>query len=211
MSDINTVMENLSKKRPIFHSEADFQHALAWEIHKQLPESAIRLERRYSKGNKRIYFDIWIDYKGETIIIELKYKTKEVSVEIDNEKFNLRNHGAWDLGRYDFIKDISRLEKIVLSNKNKTGYAIFLTNDNSYWEDPLKEPETIDRNFRIHSGKDIKGNLKWVGGSPGTIKNRNSIKIRGNYKIDWNGYSKQKVNQYGLFKYVVIPVGRRIL
>ena len=28
----------------MFHSEADFQHALAWQIHEAAPESQVRLE-----------------------------------------------------------------------------------------------------------------------------------------------------------------------
>ena len=32
--DIHNLMQGLSYSRPVFHSEADFQHALAWHIHK---------------------------------------------------------------------------------------------------------------------------------------------------------------------------------
>jgi hypothetical protein len=31
--DLPHLMDALAAQRPIFHSEADFQHALAWEIH----------------------------------------------------------------------------------------------------------------------------------------------------------------------------------
>jgi len=33
MNDIPQVLAELSRRRPIFHSEAGLQHALAWEIH----------------------------------------------------------------------------------------------------------------------------------------------------------------------------------
>jgi hypothetical protein len=42
---VSAVLTALAKQRPIFHSEADFQHAIAWEIHKHLPRASVRLER----------------------------------------------------------------------------------------------------------------------------------------------------------------------
>ena len=59
--DINIIHEfrkNLAKYRKIFHSEADFQHALAWQIHKEMPDCKIRLE---FKPNPRVNMsvDIW--------------------------------------------------------------------------------------------------------------------------------------------------------
>ena len=44
MLDIHGLMSKLRKRRPIFHSEADFQHALAWEIHLANPSHQVRLE-----------------------------------------------------------------------------------------------------------------------------------------------------------------------
>lgn len=35
-NSINTAMASLAKGRPIFHSEADFQHALAWQLQTML-------------------------------------------------------------------------------------------------------------------------------------------------------------------------------
>ena len=50
--DIPKIMNELSKLRPIFHSEADFQHALAWEVHRCFPEAAIRLELPFKAGGR---------------------------------------------------------------------------------------------------------------------------------------------------------------
>ena len=43
---LHTTMDSLAAKRPIFHSEADFQHALAWEVQLAHPNAGIRLEKR---------------------------------------------------------------------------------------------------------------------------------------------------------------------
>lgn len=44
--NVHPLMSQLAGTRPIFHSEADFQHALAWEIQNQHPQAAVRLEYR---------------------------------------------------------------------------------------------------------------------------------------------------------------------
>lgn len=43
--NIRSLLTVLGDSRNVFHSEADFQHALAWHIHQKMPEIQIRLER----------------------------------------------------------------------------------------------------------------------------------------------------------------------
>jgi hypothetical protein len=35
------LMSRLSASRPVFHSEADFHHALAWESHQTWPQQLV--------------------------------------------------------------------------------------------------------------------------------------------------------------------------
>jgi hypothetical protein len=130
---IETIIKELQKERPVFHSEADFQHAVAWEIHRHHPTSAVRLEVDRGTAEQREHLDILVKDSDRTCAIELKYKTRKLDTVFGGERFHLRNHGAQDIGRYDFIKDIVRFERFVIGNANSVGYAIFLTNDDSYW------------------------------------------------------------------------------
>jgi hypothetical protein len=59
----------------------------------------------------------------------LKYKTRGLSVQIENEQYRLKDQSTQDVGRYDFIKDIQRLEHVSVGQKNFVGYAVLLTND----------------------------------------------------------------------------------
>ena len=129
MIKITDVLNELSKNRPVFHSEADFQHALAWRIHEKYPDFNIRLEKRVILNEKEIYFDIFIFKDNKIVAVEVKYKTKNLDTGVTSEKFSLKNQGAQDQGRYDFVKDISRLEKALETYCDSTGFAIFLTND----------------------------------------------------------------------------------
>ena len=83
MLDVHELLASLAAKRPVFHSEADFQHALAWEIHLAFPDAVVRLERPYRTGEgPRIHLDLWVKGSDRTAVLELKYKTKKMRVEI---------------------------------------------------------------------------------------------------------------------------------
>lgn len=215
--NIDAVMKSLSKHRPLFHSEADFQHSLAWEIHKMFPNTEIRLEYKAfpEKSQNRTYHDIVVMSNSKKIFIELKYLTKKFKdgIVISNgEMFTLLNHAAQDLIRYDFFKDIERLEISHKELKNITGcYAILLTNDHTYWNPP-KKIESIDRDFKIHEGRQFNGEngrviLKWKGNfSKNSVKKREApIKISDRYQMKWADYSSLGETG-GKFRFLLIKI-----
>ena len=201
------LLKGLSERRPIFHSEADFQLALAWYLHEMVPNSEVRPEFKPFQG-ENMYLDIWL--QTFEIAIELKYPTRELEVEREGEVFALRNQSAQDARRYDFIMDICRLEQVVDdSGPAKAGFAVLLTNDPSYWEPPQRGWEgTSDAAFRIHEGKVIKGEMDWSEeASTGVKKGREkSVKLSGSYGLNWRNYSILDEEKYGKFQYVVVEV-----
>jgi hypothetical protein len=44
--DVEAVLSALVSQRPAFHSERDFQHAVAWQIQLSYPQAHIRVESR---------------------------------------------------------------------------------------------------------------------------------------------------------------------
>jgi len=206
MLNIEDVLKELSEKRKIFHSEADFKHSLAWEIHKKHPDLNIRLEKREKIDGEEVYIDIFIYKNDKVFALELKYKTKMFNKVVSNENYQLKDQSAQNCGRYDFCKDIERLEKILKKYPNGTGFAILLTNDASYWKEPRRS-DTVDKDFRIHEGRTIKGTLKWKRGtSKGTIRGReNPIKLTGKYNLHWKNYSNLNGNN-GEFRYLLVEV-----
>ena len=207
MIDMNEMMSRLSRSRPVFHSEADFQHALAWEIHKQYLNCSIRLEIKPPDLKERIYLDIWCAHGDGIIAIELKYKTRGLLVNVNEETFGLLDQSAQDVGRYDFIKDIQRLEKIVFSRSSIVGYAIFLTNDSAYWTPP-RSNQTVDASFRIHNGRILTGELSWGSrASEGTMRGReDKLYVKGAYNLNWKDYSEINQKSYGRFRYLLVKV-----
>lgn len=196
MREITQILSALAHKRPIFHSEADFQHALACEIERQMPNARVRCGMPIPLSNRRnrIFIDIYASYEGAILAIELKYTTRGLVVPIGDEWYELKNRAAQDLHRYDFMEDIERLEQLISEypDKNITGYAILLTNDSALWEPPSKSLNPVDADFRLYEGREVHGILQWgAHASEGTKKNRErAIRLRGKYRLQWTDYSQ---------------------
>lgn len=204
--EIEKCILSLRKKRLIFHSEADFQFALAWEIQYLYPEAKVRLEYCPLEA-PNTHIDIMLFYLGNTIPIELKYKTARLALKTSNESFNLKNHGAQDLGKYDCIKDVKRLEMLsnLLMGFSK-GYALWLTNESSYWNPPVRS-NTVYEAFSIHHTAQKHGIMEWAShASAGTIKGRERpIDLNGTYDIAWKEYSDLEIKN-GIFKFTTLMV-----
>lgn len=205
VANLNFVLHSLAEKRPTFHSEADFQHALAWALREAEPTSAVRLEYRPPQLDKT-YLDIWLSTATVPHAIELKYVTRRLAAEVAGERFDLNNHGAQDLRRYDFIKDIRRLERVVETFAGAAATAIFLTNDALYWQ-PVRSSDSIDAAFRIHEGRTLNGELAWSAtAGPGTMKNREEpFALRGSYSAQWRDYSDLG-GPAGRFRYLLFAI-----
>ena len=69
--DIDSLMRELAQRRPVFHSEADFQFALSRQIEVEERDYEVRLERPFRSGRRSRRVDIWLPH--EEIAVELKY------------------------------------------------------------------------------------------------------------------------------------------
>ena len=198
---VSKALQALFSEKRVFGSEADFQFALAWKIKELYPIADIRLEYTPWKFDKNIHIDIVIFIWGQMIPVELKYKTKGFSGMFGTDHIYLKNQGAQDQGRYDFLLDIQRMERIIDSEKYpiQTGYAIFLTSDPSYWSVPRNGARaTVDDEFRIHEGVSIHGERNWKAKTgAGTKRNREGpIIMRGTYSMTWRDYIPISTNPY---------------
>ena len=200
------LMLTLAQRRRVFHSEADFQHALAWQIHQSYPDCEIRLEFPIQVGESRIYVDIWLPTEG--VAIELKYCTRFLEVTQNGERFELRQQGAYPVRRKDYVQDIHRLEQLRAKHREfRAGYAVLLTNDHLFWQPP-RSPETVDAQFQIFDGRVITGPLAWAShAGSGTTKGRKEpVQIEGAYTMQWMGYSNLDAHEDGNFRYLTLTV-----
>lgn len=205
---ITDVMAELSCKRPIFHSEADFQHALAWQIKKIVPDCEVRLEYK-PDPDERMYVDIWLSLSGLRVALELKYTTQILNHKVAGELFSLKHQGARDIRRYDFLKDIERLETLVQLGKVRDGFAILLTNDSAYWKKrSARSADTFDAQFHLYDGRKICGELAWKkGAGRGTTKKREAhLFFKKRYKLLWREYGNVDTDKHSEFRYLLVHV-----
>ena len=210
--DLVNHMLEFSKARRIFHSEADFQLEFGMFLMKE--GYSVRLE----KGFKRIgiYPKIELDMElNGKIAIELKYKTSELNLNVGDESFELKQHGAANLGRFDAIDDARRVRSLVDSTSTKitSGFTIFLSNDSDYWLNNAQR--TMSKDFAlIENRKCIQGdNLDWHSKSlnvNSVSKNRihpfAPIDIQFNDQIQWHDFSEINKNKSGIFRFFVLDV-----
>ena len=211
--DIPQILRSLAQCRPVFHSEADFQHELAWILREEYPELQPRLEYPF-EGPKNASCDIMLLQNGAVAMaLELKYFTKAFEGEVRGEQFNLRDQLAHDTRSYDTLKDITRMENFLEKHPKKRAAVIALTNDPRYWKGPegkKKNPgeEVIYAEFVLQEGKELTGLRGWAPeASEGTKKGREEpIHLRDCYTMRWQDYSHIEGQKHGLFRFLHIPV-----
>ncbi|MEU9150976.1 hypothetical protein AB0D59_10595 [Streptomyces sp. NPDC048417] len=201
---LGDVIAHLGRRRPVFHSEADFQHSFARALWELSPDVHSRLEVPQRTGGKAEYLDLLCIGPSTRTAIEFKYFTRRWTgtVGIPPEDYALKGHAAADLARLHFVRDIARLERFC-RRSDQNGLAVMLTNDASLWTPPgARHGQTRDREFRIHQGRELVGTLLWAEGAYKT----NTCALRGAYPLEWKPYSELG-GAGGEFRYLAVAVG----
>ena len=205
--DANLVLDSLSSTREVFHSEFDFQFAFAWTAKNIYPHLEVRLET-HPTPSESLDLALVDPTSNSGIAIEFKYKTLAWEGNHQGEIFALKSHGASDIGCYDIVKDIARVERFIAEKSRWNGYAITLTNDPTYWNLRTHGRQTNAEEFRVSDGLTLKGSRRWGPNTGnGTKKGREAdLDIAGTYKLKWRPYSEVSIKAGGTFKSLVVQV-----
>lgn len=205
--DLRATLARLAKVRPVFHSEADFQFALAWAAKEADERLEVRLETRPTPGESLDLLFSRPDL-GEHLAVELKYLSRAWAGTIGTEAFALKDQGASDIRCYDVIKDIARVERFIDRRPGWSGCVIVLTNAGTYWRRAEHGRETNADAFRIHEGNVLAGVRDWGPRTgAGTRRTREkSHDLRGEYLLRWDDYSRIDPGVAGTLRSLVIDV-----
>jgi hypothetical protein len=205
-ADLDAVLTSLRSQRPVFHSEADLQHALAWVAHEMDPKLRVRLESHPQPG---VRLDVLLSRTdlGKHTAIELKYLTAGWSGEVADERFELKNHGAQDVRAYDVVKDIEWVERSVADHPGWDGIVLVLSNNPSYWNRPGHARETNAHAFRLYEGTSLQGVRAWgPHTSAGTKKDREAdLVLKRSYSCHWRDYSMLSGTR-GAFRLLIFSI-----
>lgn len=211
--DIIDALNSLSQDRPVFHSEADFQHELAIRLRNMGYDC--RLEKPYTitlNGSEiKVELDILvIEDDGNKTAIELKYVKKRYEGIHNNEHFDLAQSWHTNLSRFDFFSDYQRVSKLVNAGTTTKGFAIFLTNHEDAWDIDVTGTDNLGRQFSIHEGRHLEDGsiLNWINNpGPNSVTSKRlppycPIQINQHVELNWDEYS----NQPTLFRYLLLEV-----
>ena len=206
MIDLHAAMSELAETRPVFHAEADFQHALAWHLRRSGVVSDVRLEKPLSREGRRIRIDLFAEANGAWHAIELKYWTRRLDLEHGGDDYILANQAAQDISRYDFWRDVARMERVVRRGEAASAWVIALSNDRTYWT--AGRSGTIDEELRLHHGRSVNGPVGWSShASAGSMKSRESRhELTGSYSVLWRPYSSVSESLSGEFQYLAMEI-----
>lgn len=203
---LDAVLARLSEIRPVFHSEADFQQAFAWEVRAHDPTVRVRLETRPAPGMRLDLLLTSADGQRRSAV-ELKYLTRLWVGEVAGERFELKDQGAQDIRAHDVVKDIVRVERFVSAMPGSNGGVVCVGNDPSYWNTPTHGRPTNADAFRLHESTVLHGTLAWgpltgVGTSRGREE---PLALVGTYRMAWSDYSALP-GPRGVFRTLVVEV-----
>lgn len=204
--DLNVVLAALADRRPVFHSEADFQLAFAWQIQLGDPTLRVRLETRPAPG---VHLDLEVSDPGSNRVtaIELKYLTRRWSGTVGGEQFDLAEHSARDIRGYDVVKDIARIERFTANRSGADGAVVVITNEAGYWRGPNHTRETNADAFRLSEGTVVSGEHNWRRPDGPTAAQRpEPLHIIGRYVMRWSDYSTVAAGPAGTLRQLIIEL-----
>ena len=208
--ELQKQLEELADNEGLYLNEAQFQFELAGKLRDyfaiQNRECHIYLEypsTQKDNTGRRQYYDIVIQENNAYCVIELKYKTKKGKINYDGIVVELKYHAAQPLAKFDFLKDVSRIENFEKDTDKKLdcGFVIMLTNDKSYWERDSKDG--LAQEFSLMDGTTIcKGCKKWrpdtKTSSVGESR-KDGLKLQKDYEVVWKPYCEN-------FKYLMLEI-----
>lgn len=204
--NLEATLAQLAARRPVFHSESDLQHELAWVL-RETTGADLRLEVPMPGFSGRASLDILLSHAGMRVGIELKYPKRALNRVVNSESFRLSNSAARDIIRHDICKDIMRLERAIEQKFIEKGCLLVLTNDSSFWL-PGQQQGVIDADFHVHDGRTLAGTLRWSErAGAGTTKKRDTpLVFAGSYSLEWGPYSRVEGERFGEFRSLIVEV-----
>lgn len=168
--ELNETLKSLASRRPVFHSEADFQHELALELVSQRYQVRLEVPKdiTVNKETVKAEIDLLISREGIWTAIELKYVKKPSTITHDGETFELKGTWGTNLSRFDCLADSRRVEAIINAGHASVGYSVFLTNVPDAWKIDSGRLNNMAKTFSIHEGRVIKASvpLDWHPNQP---------------------------------------------
>ncbi len=205
------VEEYLRTYQELLFNERDLQMHLALHLLKTGHYADVDLEYcipstdvpdyRAIWKNEQLRIDTVVRIDDEYLPIELKYKTKSVKKriprfgeQVSSDVEVMKNQGAQDLGKYDFWKDVRRIEIVRKRFKAiKSGLAVFVTNDPAY----LQSGRDLSNHIKFSMTEGSHGKEKhWLDKESTCCKTHPDFDVDQVYSIHWGSKTIEDITIY---------------
>lgn len=213
---LSNLLAQMAVDRPVFHSEADFQHELALRI--SHVGYRVRLEVpmniQINETAVRAQLDLLvIGAQTQRTAIELKYVTAEKSVVYDGEIFSLSNNWGTNLSRFDGWADFQRVGAFVAAGHADNGLTVFLTNKKDAWSVDASLTANLGQQFSMHESRIVEANtvMNWVGNATsGSVSSKrlppySPVNVHQQAECLWRNYSNFP-GPNGNFRYLLLEL-----
>lgn len=201
----------INEREQLLYNERDFQMHLAIflkekeeydniEVEYSIPKEFTKTHGYEWGGDLRL--DIVVEKDGMFAVVELKYTTKRENKSI--LRFNspigdvnvIRDHSQQNYRRYDFWKDVRRIERVKewFPENVVGGVAVMLTNDASYFNVPRKGVDY--EAFSIAKGRVVENGSRYMAWKDPKTKGYPPISLDGNYLVQWNERYIEEIKFY---------------
>ncbi len=202
---IEEALKRLGNREQIFHSEAEFQFKLAWEIKEANSDISIDFEFPFELGidntTHRSEIDLILKNSTSSCAIELKYAKGE----LEYNGYDLRGKPSDEC--HEILKDILRMEKYKTKMKKASeAYVLVIANNTSYWKRPSEKVKNA-KDMYLTQGITMKPGLyEYRKGSILQSHTKLNIELSNSYTIDWKDYCTIPAPKNFKFKYLLLEV-----
>lgn len=243
--ELDGIIRGFGTEGRIFSNEEQFQFALAWKLKEagynvrlevlscpkdeQIKVAQMDESQKKDQKIKKMYTDIVVDIDDvQSIAIELKYKTlannkdKRCIYPVGNHKYVVFQQGAPNIGCYQYLEDVVRLEELVgIANQKHEfdscnletrkvvcGFAIIITNDDTYWQGPKTKNSVMEQFFLYDNTEDAKAKkiITGVRKSDEKSKREYMLNLKGEYTCGWKDYYHENDSGKPDFRYLILQI-----
>ena len=208
------ILAFISQQTELMFNEIDFQIQLALYLRSSGHYDDVDVEYSLPKDimpdydwDSNLRIDLVVSRDGKYCPVELKYPTCKVTKAISRfgkhipEAVVMKNQGAQDIVRYNFWKDVRRIE--VLNSRFDSvegGIAVIMTNDSSYVR-PVR-PDSSCAPFSTSEGNVVgPGTVDWQN-MPTVRENHPPFTLNGSYTARWHQATIDGID----FNYMIIEI-----
>jgi len=153
---LQQVLTVLAERRPVVHSEADFQHALAWEAHRLDQDLRVRLET-HPRAKRSTRPPTEPARSAEAYCSRAQVSDCTVDRRRKRRALRTDEPRCPRIRAYDVVKDVAWVARFTAVQTNCNGVVIALTNDPAYWRPVTHGRDTSASAFRLYEGVELVG------------------------------------------------------